>query len=88
MGNEDFLTLFDGVCDQTKELQTLIGSMSNDVKWIISSSGRYMFVRFAVSVSVQFPVQFLTKIHYGKEILNQTLLWEVNNVTVSTCFNI
>ena len=41
-----YVTLFDGVCDQTKELQTLYGSMSNDVKWIISSSGHYMFVRF------------------------------------------
>ena len=74
--------MFDGVCDKRKELAQLNGimpyalsdSMSNDAKWIISSSGRYMFVRFAVSVSVQFPVQFLTKIHYGKEILNQTLL--------------
>ena len=57
------------MCDQTKELQTLSGSMSNDVKWIISSSGRYMFVRFAVSTEFD-STGFLAKIHYGKEILN------------------
>ena len=38
--------LFDGVCSKTKKLQTLYGLMSNDTKWMISSSGRYMFVRF------------------------------------------
>ena len=73
MGNEDFLTLFDGVCDQTKELQKLYGSMSNDVKWIISSSGRYMFVRFAVWNFVS-STGFLANIHYGKEILNKTFV--------------
>ena len=57
------------MCDQTKELQTLSGSMSNDVKWIISSSGRYMFVRFAVD-KFGSSTGFLAKIHYGKEILN------------------
>ena len=48
--------------------------MSNDAKWIISSSGRYMFVRFAVSISVDSSTGFLANIHYGKEILNQTLV--------------
>ena len=66
----DFVTLFDGVCDQTKELQTLYGSMSNDVKWIISSSGRYMFVTFAVGNSVS-STGFLAKIHYGNDILRK-----------------
>ena len=68
--DEHFVTLFDGVCDQTKELQTLSGSMPNDVKWIISSSGRYMFVRFAVGNTGSSSTGFLAKIHYGKEILN------------------
>ena len=68
-GSGHFVTLFDGICDQTKELQTLYGSMSNDVKWIISSSGRYMFVRFAVG-TLSSSTGFLAKIHYGKEILN------------------
>ena len=73
--NDDyFVSLFDGICDQTKELQTLYGSMSNDVKWIISSSGRYMFVRFAVSDWLGSSTGFLANIHYGKEILNQTLV--------------
>ena len=85
MGEYDYLTLFDGVCDQTKELQTLDSSMSNDVKWIISSSGGYMFVRFAVD-SVGTSTGFLAKIHYGNEILNQKLVQRGNNVTVSRCF--
>ena len=72
MGEFDFLTLFDGVCDQTKELQTLSGYMSNDVKWIFSSSGGYMFVRFAVDTFSS--TGFLAKIHYGNEILNKKLL--------------
>ena len=70
MSSYDFVTLFDGVCDQTKELQTLYGSMSNDVKWIISSSGHYMFVRFALDIFVS-STGFLAKINYGNEILNR-----------------
>ena len=76
--NDDyFVSLFDGICDQTKELQTLYGSMSNDVKWIISSSGRYMFVRFAVPTATATDstgdtglpsTGFLAKIHYGNDI--------------------
>ena len=75
--------MFDGVCDQTKELQTLSGSMSNYIKWIISSSGGYMFVRFAVRLPIPGPsiqmfssIGFSAKIHYGNETLN-------NKVTVS-----
>ena len=71
----DFLTLFDGVCDQTKELQL--------TKWVISSSGGYMFVRFAVRLPISGPpiqmfssIGFSAKIHYGNETLN-------NKVTVS-----
>ena len=80
--NRHFVTLFDGVCDQTKELQIMSGSMSNDVKWIISSSGRYMFVRFVVS-TYDSSTGFLAKIHYGNEILNQKLVQRGNKVTVS-----
>ena len=66
-GTFTFLTLFDGVCDKTKELQTLSGTKLNHVKWIISSSGHYMFVKFVVhDVDSK---GFLAKIHYGKEIL-------------------
>ena len=67
--SDNFVSLFDGVCDQTKELQILSGSMPNDPKWILSSSGRYMFVRFAVG-TFDSSTGFLAKIHYGKEILN------------------
>ena len=64
MVEADIVTLFDGVCDQTKKLQLLSGSMANDVKWIISSSGRHMFVKFAVGYGNS-STGFLAKIHYG-----------------------
>ena len=79
------LILFDGVCDQTKELKTPSGSMSNDFKWIISSSGRHMFLRFAVG-TYSSSTGFFAKIHYGNEILNQKLVQRGNKVTVSICF--
>ena len=63
-----FLNLYDGVCNQAKELQTLSSSMSNDDKRIISSSGRYMFVTFGVSL-IDYSTGFLANIHYGNEIL-------------------
>ena len=65
-----YVTLFDGVCDQTKELQKLYGLMSNNDTWIISSSGRYMFVKFIVENSLTrptYPTGFFAKLHYGKE---------------------
>ena len=48
--------------------------MSNDVKWIISNSGRYMFVRFDAFADDLSSTGFLAKIHYGNEILNKKLL--------------
>ena len=66
----DYLTLFDGICDQTKELQTLGDSMSNDVKWIISSSQQYMFLRFTADSDYS-TTGFLATIHYGNEIFSQ-----------------
>ena len=63
------LTLFDGVCDQTNELQTLSGCnfCGNYIKWIISSSGGYMFVRFTINGHYDSPVGFLANIIYGNE---------------------
>ena len=75
--HENFVSLFDGVCHQSKELKTLYGSMSNDVKWIISSSGRYMYIRFSVDDYSSYSPSstgFLAKIHYGKEMLYLILL--------------
>ena len=75
MHKEDFLTLFDGICDQTKELQKLYSSMSNETKWNISSSGHYMFVRLSdLNSDLEFDLGqsdyssstgFLANIHYG-----------------------
>ena len=67
---DNFVQLFDGMCDQTKELQTLSGSMSSNIKWIISSTGRYVFVRFNID-NLHSSTGFLANIHYGKEILHK-----------------
>ena len=66
--------LYDGICDETKTLDTplgyklqgdgLSGTMPNDDKWIISSSGRHMLVRLIVGVEFSSP-GFLAKFHYG-----------------------
>ena len=66
---KNFLALFDGACDQTKELETLTGKMPNDDKWVISSSGRNFFVSFQVDIDNSRP-GFTAKIHYGNEIKN------------------
>ena len=64
---EHFVILFDGVCDQSKELETLSGSMPNDAKWIISSSGQYMFVRFAIGSTISSTgFGFSANLHYGR----------------------
>ena len=64
-----FVSLYDGTCDQTKELEKLTGTMPNDDKWVISSSGHHMFVSFNVWIIVSNP-GFIAKIHYGNEINN------------------
>ena len=51
--------------------------MSNDDRWIISSSGRYMFVRLTVGYG-KFSASsntagFLAKFHYGKEVHKEIL---------------
>ena len=63
-----YVTLFDGVCDQTKKIQTLYNFMSINVKWIISSSGNYMFVRFDTQLGNWMIARtgFSANIHYGK----------------------
>ena len=74
---KNFVTLFDGVCDETKDLATLYSSTADDVKLKVLSSGRYMFTKFSVYVDEydfdfnhDSPTGFLANIHNGKEILN------------------
>ena len=62
-----FVLLFDGTCDQTKELKRLSGGMPNNDKWVISSSGRHMFVSFKVR-NIKSDLGFSAKIHYGNKI--------------------
>ena len=59
--------MFDGVCDQTKELKTIFGKMPYDEKWVISSSGRHIFVDFVIG-SVASRPGFSAKIHFGNTI--------------------
>ena len=64
MVQADIVTLFDGVCDQTKKLQTLSSKFDDDdFKWIISSSGHNMFVKFDIGTYGS-SIGFVAKIHY------------------------
>ena len=63
------VTLFDGVCDQTKELK--YGTMSNDGKWIIFGSSSYIFVKLVNADVYDYSTILLAKINYGKEILKR-----------------
>ena len=62
-----FLSMFDGICDQTRELKTMSGKMANNETWVISSSGRHMFVDFVVDILNSEP-GFSADIHFGNEI--------------------
>ena len=62
-----FLSMFDGICDQTKELKTVSGKMDNGETWVISTSGRHMFVDFVVDILNSKP-GFSANIHFGNEI--------------------
>ena len=61
------MSLYDGICDQTNNLEKLSGAMPNNDKWVISSSGHHMFVSFSISFLNSRP-GFIAKIHYGNEI--------------------
>ena len=43
--------------------------MPNSEKWVISSSGSHMFVRFSLWIVVSAP-GFIANIHQGKKIKN------------------
>ena len=60
--------MFDGICDQTRELKTLNIKMPNDEKWVISSSGRHMFVDLVIENLNSHP-RFSANIHFGKLIM-------------------
>ena len=66
-----FLSMFDGICDETRELKTVSGKMPNDEMWVISSSGRHMFVDFVIDVLNYHP-GFSANIQFGNEINNFT----------------
>ena len=59
--------MFDGICDQTRELKTVSDKMPHHEKWVISSSGRHMFVDFVIGDLNSFP-GFSANIHFGNEI--------------------
>ena len=61
--------MFDGICDQTRELKTMSGKMANDETWVISSSGRHMFVSFVIGIEIS-NLGFSANIHYGIEFKN------------------
>ena len=64
----NFVSLYDGTCDQNKKLATLTEKMPNDDKWIISTSGHHMFVIFSTGYYRHFNPGFHAKIHHGKKL--------------------
>ena len=63
------VTLYDGICDLSKELVILRKTMPHDEKWVISSSGSHMFIHYLVQNVVSRP-GFHAQIHYGNDINN------------------
>ena len=60
------LSMFDGICDQTRELKSVSGKMPHDEKWVISSSGRHIFVDFVVA-NINSDPGFSANITFGNE---------------------
>ena len=63
------VTLYDGICDLSKELVKLVETMPHDDKWVFSSSRSHMFIHYVVQTEVSRP-GFLAQIHYGNDINN------------------
>ena len=58
--------MFDGICDQARELKTVTVKMPHDEKWVISSTGRHMFVDFVIN-DLNSKQGFSANIHFGNE---------------------
>ena len=63
----DFVSLFDGVCDQTKTIITLTGSLPINATQVFSTTGQNLFVRFGRGSTFSMP-GFFAKINFGKDI--------------------
>ena len=78
--SKSYVILFDGACDQTKELK--YGTMSDDGKWITFGSGSYIFVTLVIADVYDvydYSTTLLAKINYGKEILNRHYYYSFYN---------
>ena len=64
----NFLSMFDGICDQARELKKLSGKMPHNETWVFSTSSRHMFVDF--TTSLHSSQGFSANIHFGNEIKN------------------
>ena len=59
------MSLHDGVCDETKEMEKLTGLLPPN---IFSTSGHNLFISFSISKHYSMP-GFSAKIHFGNYIL-------------------
>ena len=60
------LAFYDGVCDSTRELDVKSGFndiMEEENKWVLSSSGRHMFISFGPGYESH--TGFSAKIYHG-----------------------
>ena len=65
------LIFYDGVCDSTKEFAVKSGIMEEENKWVLSSSGRHMFISF-IPYYHSHP-GFSAKIHHGIKLIQKPL---------------
>ena len=63
----DFVSLFDGVCDQTKIINTLTGSLPVNATQVFSTTGHNLFVRFGRGSTWSRP-GFFAKINFGNDM--------------------
>ena len=71
MNEHTYLNFYDGVCDSTKEFAFKKGIMEEDNKWVLSSSGRHMFISFGPDFNSH--PGFSAKIHHGIELIQKPL---------------
>ena len=60
--------MFDGICDQTRELKTVSGKMPDNDQWVISTSGRHMFVDLVVESAGSHP-GMSANFYFGNKII-------------------
>ena len=74
----DFVTIYDGSNEQSTEIAQLTGNLGS---FNISSTGKFLFVKFEADQSYYYGNGFFATIHYGISYLNINLQkWYIQKV--------